>query len=129
MLFRSGNDGIATQVWPAAYNGVIGVGSPNDQEIRSLFSNYGNSLVTLAAPGEAVITTYPTGLYAEVWGTSFSAPMVAGGAALLVDINGKTNDAMATKDLSHATFIGQELGVGELDLYQACLAVKQKSGN
>ena len=26
----------------------------------------------------------------------------------------------------HATAIGQELGAGELDLYQACLAAKQK---
>jgi hypothetical protein len=41
-------------------------------------------------------------------------------------MNGKTDGVMAEKDLSHATAIGQELGAGELDLYQACLAAKQK---
>jgi hypothetical protein len=41
-------------------------------------------------------------------------------------MNSNTNGTMAEKDLSHATAIGQELGAGELDLYQACLAAKQK---
>ena len=129
LVAAAGNDGAATQVWPAAYSQVIGVGSTNNQDIRSLFSNYGNSLVTLAAPGEGLITTYPTGHYAQVWGTSFSSPLVAGGAALLVDLNGRINPGTAAKDLSNAVFIGQELGAGELDLFQACLAAKQKSDN
>ena len=122
----AGNDGQSTHVWPAAYSSVIGVAPPTIMGIRSLFSNYGNSLVTLAAPGEGVITTYPREHYAQVWGTSFSAPMVSGAAALLLDMNSKTGPALAVKDLSHATAIGQELGAGELDLYQACLAAKQK---
>ena len=55
----AGNDGQAIQVWPAAYSDVIGVAATNNQKIRSLFSNFGNSLVSVAAPGEGVITTYP----------------------------------------------------------------------
>jgi subtilisin family serine protease len=129
LIAAAGNDGEATQVWPASNANVIGVGSTNNQKIRSLFSNYGNSLVTLAAPGEGLITTYPEALYAQVWGTSFSAPLVAGGAALLVEINNKSNESTAAQDLSHAVFIGQEMGAGELDLYQACLAAKQKQDN
>jgi subtilisin family serine protease len=122
----AGNDGSSIQVWPAAYSSVIGVAATNNNRIRSLFSNFGNSLVSLAAPGEGVITTYPQQHYAQVWGTSFSAPLVSGAASLLLDMNGKTDGNMAEKDLSHATAIGQELGAGELDLYQACLAAKQK---
>ena len=129
LVAAAGNGGSATQVWPASYEQVIGVGSTNNQEIRSLFSNYGNSLVSLAAPGEGLITTYPASHYAQVWGTSFSSPLVAGGAALLIDLNGRLSVGAAVKDLSHATYIGQELGAGELDLYQACLAVKQKWDN
>jgi subtilisin family serine protease len=121
----AGNDGQAIQVWPAAYSDVIGVAATNNQMIRSLFSNFGNSLVSVAAPGEGVITTYPQELYAQVWGTSFSAPLVSGGAALLVDVKLKTNETMAVSDLSHATPIGQQLGAGELDLYQACLAARK----
>ena len=41
-------------------------------------------------------------------------------------MNVKTDGNMAEKNLSHATAIGQELGAGQLDLYQACLAAKQK---
>ena len=121
----AGNDGQAIQVWPAAYSDVIGVAATNNQKIRSLFSNFGDSLVRVAAPGEGVITTYPQEHYAQVWGTSFSAPLVSGGASLLLHMNMKTNEAMAVSDLSHATAIGQQLGAGELDLYQACLAARK----
>jgi len=95
--------------------------------IRSLFSNFGNPLVSLAAPGEGDITVYPANHYAQVWGTSFSAPLVAGGAALLADISKHVDGSAANQALSQATYIGQELGAGELDLFRACLeALKQK---
>jgi subtilisin family serine protease len=130
LVAAAGNDGKATQVWPASYSDVIGVASTNNSLIRSSFSNYGNSLVTLAAPGEADVTVYPGNHYAQVWGTSFSTPLVAGGAALLVDINNKTDEATADKTLSKsAKNIGQELGGGELDLYQACLSTASSKGH
>jgi subtilisin family serine protease len=125
----AGNDGKATQVWPASYDNVIGVGSTNNSFIRSLFSNFGSPLVSLAAPGEADVTVYPGNHYAQVWGTSFSSPLVAGGAALLVDVDDNTNESKAASALAHAKFIGQELGAGELDLYQAILAIRQGKGN
>jgi hypothetical protein len=126
LVASAGNDGQAAEVWPAAYGTVMGIGSTNNQNVRSLFSNYGNSLVTLAAPGEGIITLYPKEHYAQVWGTSFSAPLVSGAAALLLDMNNKTDEGMAVSALSHATAIGQELGAGELDLYQAVMAAKKR---
>ena len=93
----AGNDGQAIQVWPASYGSVMGVASTSNQMIRSLFSNYGNSLVALAAPGEGVITLYPKEHYAQVWGTSFSAPWVSGAAALLLDINNKMDGGTALR--------------------------------
>ena len=114
----AGNDGQAEAVFPAAYATVIDVASTNNQDVRSLFSNFGPE-ITLAAPGEAVITTYPGHHYAIVWGTSFSAPLVAGGAALLVDIKDQVTPAQARNALGQAAKIGQELGAGELDLLQA----------
>ncbi|MEO8591906.1 MAG: S8 family serine peptidase [Candidatus Solibacter sp.] len=124
LIASAGNDGQAIQVWPAAYRSVMGVAATNNQMIRSLFSNYGNSLVTLAAPGEGVITLYPQEHYAQVWGTSFSTPLVSGAAALLLDMK-KQDDETVAAALSHATAIGQELGAGELNLYQALLAAKK----
>jgi hypothetical protein len=118
----AGNNGEQTIVYPAGYHSsVIGVASTNDQDIRSSFSNYGSALVTVAAPGEGVVTLYPGNNYAEAWGTSFSAPLVAGGAALLVQLGGNNiNEAQAVQALSQANPTGQGLGAGELDLFQAC---------
>jgi subtilisin family serine protease len=114
----AGNDGLAEVVYPAAYSTVIDVASTNDNDVRSLFSNYG-SQIALAAPGEAVITTYPGNHYAEVWGTSFSATLVSAGAALLVGMNHDISPAQARNALMQAVTIGQELGAGELSLLQA----------
>src|SRR5216684_3777693 len=82
----SGNDGQGPPilVYPAALqNDVMGVASTSDSDVRSSFSNYGDAIVWVAAPGEAIVTTYPFSTYSAGWGTSFSAPFVSGAAALL----------------------------------------------
>jgi subtilisin family serine protease len=127
LVAAAGNSGLATSVWPAAYANVIGVAATDNFYVRAPWSNYGTPLVTLAAPGDGVITMYPNNHYAKVSGTSFSSPLVAGGAALLVDLNRKTNEAAADAALAHARPLGQELGAGELDLYQACISLPKKN--
>ena len=120
----AGNDGEQNPpVFPAGYHSqIIAVASTNNQDIRSTFSNYGNALVDVAAPGEGIVTLYPGNNYAEGWGTSFSAPLVAGGAALLVQLGrNRVNVVQADQAISQATPTGQGLGAGELDLFQACL--------
>jgi subtilisin family serine protease len=68
-----------------------------------------------------VVTIYPGNNYAEAWGTSFSTPLVAGGAALLVQLGGNHfSEAQAVQAISQAIPTGQGLGAGELDLFQAC---------
>lgn len=113
---NTGNDAI---VYPAALPNVIGVASTTADDTRSSFSNYGTALVTLAAPGDALITTFPGGNYAGVWGTSFSAALVSGGAALLEQVNPVVDQGLATEALSQAEPLTPELGAGRLDLYRA----------
>ncbi len=115
----AGNDGKQTLVYPAAYDTVIGVASTDDLDKRSSFSNYGPKLVWLAAPGEAIVTTYPYGTYAATWGTSFSAPFVAGTAALLVDVSTSANNASAHTSLGQADYIDPDLNKGRLNSYTA----------
>jgi subtilisin family serine protease len=113
----SGNDGKQEMVYPAGMQYVMGVASTNNQDQRSSFSNYGNQIVWVAAPGEAVITTYPFATYAAGWGTSFSSPMVAGTASLIVNMQPTFNENQAAWSIAHAKFIGLNMGNGRLDVY------------
>lgn len=119
----AGNDGQSAPpltVYPAEWqNDVMGVASTSDQNARSSFSNYGNAIVWVAAPGEAIVTTYPFGTYAAGWGTSFSAPFVSGGSALLLNMQANTNEAQAARAMAHAQPVGPQMGYGRLDLVQA----------
>jgi len=116
----SGNDGKQISVYPASYSNVIGAASTSNIDQRSTFSNYGSQVVWVAAPGEGVVTTYPFGSYAAVWGTSFSAPMVSGTAALLVGLShGVAQQNTAASSLAHADYINSQLNHGRLNVNTA----------
>lgn len=123
-----GNNGQRMMVYPAALPNVMGVASVSDAETLSTFSNYGTPPVWVAAPGEAIISTYPFGTYAAGWGTSFSAPFVAGTVALmrnatsplLRNVNTGLNQSLAAQAIAHAeSGCGSTCGHGILDIYEA----------
>jgi len=124
----AGNDGKEEFVYPAALGNVMGVASTTNNDTLSSFSNYGNDLVWVAAPGEGVITTYPFGTYAAGWGTSFSAPMVSGTAALLLGVHSHCNESCAEQSLANAVPISANVGNGRVDLYQAVSAWRHSLG-
>jgi Subtilase family len=123
----AGNDGQGPPnspilVYPAALQSdVMGVASTTNQDTRSSFSNYGSAIVWVAAPGEAIVSTYPFNTYAAGWGTSFSAPFVSGGAALLHNVMTGIGESGASTAVSHAVPLDASLGLnhGRLDLCMA----------
>jgi len=118
----AGNDGSSTPVYPAAWRNVISVASTDASDDRSSFSNYGN-WIWLAAPGEGIVTTYPWGAYAAVWGTSFSTPLVSGTASLLLQTNWTLTQTDVASAVAHAYPVGPDLGKGRLDIVQTIQAV------
>ncbi|MFZ0214231.1 MAG: S8 family serine peptidase [Candidatus Acidiferrales bacterium] len=120
----SGNDGEEEVVYPAGLSNVMGVASTNDFDQRSSFSNYGDQVVWVAAPGENIVTTYPFGTYSATSGTSFTSPMVAGTAALLFNLQSGLNQSTAASAIANAHWIGANMGNGELDVFQTLSSVK-----
>jgi subtilisin family serine protease len=125
LVAAAGNESTSARVYPAAFNGyVMGVASTTDWDARSSFSNYGSADVWIAAPGEYVVSTFPGGSYAAASGTSFSSPLVAGTAALLLNAKSGLNQSQAANALSHGRLLTPDLNHGRLDAYQAISAWK-----
>jgi subtilase family protein len=121
----AGNDGQMEMVYPAGYTNVMGVASTDNEDQRSTFSNYGDQIVWVAAPGEAMITTYPFGTYAAGWGTSFSAPLVSGGVAVIMGSQPGLSESQAQFDLGQAQpLVAAGMGAGRMDLYRATSAAR-----
>lgn len=106
LLFMSaGNDGREFPDYPD-YTSFIGVGATESSNNRASFSSWGD-YVDLTAPGVGIRTTYKDGGYVSYSGTSFSSPMTAGVAALMVAANPNiTPDEIEQGLFSTATDIG-----------------------
>lgn len=125
VVASAGNSGRESVSYPAAYSGVVGVGSVNLADLRSYFSNFGDSAKT-SAPGEALLTTYPGGRYAAVWGTSFSAALVSGAVALMKQIYNGIEPGKVRDALDKGQVIHQKMGDARLDLSRVVQYLSQR---
>lgn len=107
-----GNSGNKTIYYPAAYNNVVGVGSVNQENEKSYFSQY-NTSVFVTAPGEGLESLSITG-YRNTSGTSFAAPHVTALAAIAKCIDGNIT-ASEFKDLLSKS--STDLGAEGYDVY------------
>lgn len=85
VVASAGNDGLGGNIkitYPAGYQGVLAVASSDRNNERAPFSQSGD-FVGVAAPGVDMVSTVPGDGHCSDNGTSYSAPYVAGVAALL----------------------------------------------
>jgi subtilisin family serine protease len=84
----AGNEGVDIDLqprYPASFDlpNIISVAATDDADAPASFTNFGEGSVDLGAPGAEVLTTTNGGGTATANGTSYSAPYVAGVAALI----------------------------------------------
>ena len=82
VVAAAGNNSTTSAFYPAYLPNVIAVASTNNRDQKSSYSNYG-TWVSVAAPGESILSTLRGGTYGLKSGTSMASPVVAGLAGLV----------------------------------------------
>jgi type VII secretion-associated serine protease mycosin len=119
--------------YPAAYDGVVGVGAVGPDSVRIASSQIG-SYVDIVAPGTQVVGALPTAGHAVYEGTSFAAPFVAATAALIRARWPELHQAdvvrrlLATADPAPGGRPSAEYGYGVLDPMRALTEVLAATG-
>jgi subtilisin family serine protease len=90
VVVAAGNSGGLESI--AANDSLLTVAATDQNDVRASFSSYG-AYVDLTAPGVSVYTTTVGGGYSNASGTSFSSPVVAATAALMLSANSKLTPA------------------------------------
>lgn len=114
VIFASaGNAGTSAPQYPAACKNVVAVSATGYDDDFQTWSSYGSD-VSLCAPGIGIWTTKNDGTYNAVSGTSFSSPVAAGCAALLLGYNPQLTNAAVVQLLENNS---DDLGAAGYDIY------------
>ena len=107
------NNATSTPNYPAACEHVMAVSATTSSDTRASFSNYG-AWIDIAAPGVSILTTNRGGGYGYWSGTSFSSPVAAGLAGLIISAN---PDLTNTQVVEIITQNADDLGDPGFDQY------------
>lgn len=126
------NDNANIANFPASYRipALISVAASDNRDGLANFSAYGAQTVHLAAPGVSVRTTSVGGGYTFADGTSFSAPMVAGAAALIKAYRPSASAVQIRQALLDSAdvlpaFQGRMVSGGRLNVFRALQIIGQ----
>lgn len=130
IIASAGNSGDTTPHYPAALVGVIAVSATDFSDNLASWSTRG-TFIDLSAPGAAILTTHIGGSYASWSGTSFSAPIVAGVAALIIS----KNPSLTVEEVEAILFSSSDdfgtsgwdsvYGWGRINAYEAVLMANE----
>lgn len=144
VVASAGNDGDAV-LYPAAYDAYcLAVAATDYNDLCPDWSNPGSE-VDVAAPGERIISCVPTWFwgqgslpYAWGYGTSFSAPHVAGQAALIRSIKPWLSPSeimnvirFTADDVNIDSLPGKDdhIGYGRINLDKSLVPIRITNGN
>lgn len=124
LVAAAGNEAQDQPRYPAAYPGVLAVGSVDAAGRHLAFSHFGGNLA-LTAPGLGVRTAWTVPPHVRMTGTSVSAPLVSGALAAILS-DGRTGASLPAGEavdllLGHANDAGlpgpdSQYGHGILDI-------------
>ena len=128
IIAAAGNSGTSTPVYPACYDNVIAVSATDQNDALARWSSRGD-WVDVAAPGVDILSTLPDDQYGLKNGSSFSAALVSGEAALLyantvdTNANGRINDEVSKIILNNSDKSDSlDFPQGRINIYDAAKA-------
>ena len=132
---------------PACFSGVITVSAKQQgSATKADFSNYGNGIIDITAPGTGIYSTVPNDLYGvkygSMGGTSQATPMVAAAAAYILSVspdlkNSKTRATVETvkkilqdsaTSMGNSSYFGAGLLNVEAAIKMAAPTTEEKGG-
>ena len=126
VVVAAGNDSLFDSLTDNPY--IVTISATDKSDLLASFSNTGNN-IDLCAPGVSIMSTTRGGGYGSWTGTSLSAPITAGAAALLISAKPTLTGAEVVKILKDTAddlgTIGWDtkFGKGRLNVYRAIQSV------
>jgi len=126
VVCAAGNNSSSASFYPAGYKYVLSVASTNSSDVRSSFSNYGNS-IDVCAPGSSIYSTLYNNSYAVFDGTSMASPITAGTCAIVksqfpnytaMQVGEKVRVTCDNIDAQNPSYVGK-LGKGRINMFRA----------
>jgi hypothetical protein len=133
LVFAAGNSSESIDSdpsYPASFtnSNIVSVAAITATNALASFSNFGAKGVDLGAPGDSILSTYPTSTYKVLSGTSMATPYVAAAAAILrqqdPDLTyGKLRSAIRDHVTANQALAGKTVTGGQLDAAAALASV------